>query len=272
MANGKWAVVRVKIRQESAHDREDRQQTDGARGPLSRSNHGCDLLADDVVDLVANSSYYSGTQRQELGLPYWTVSGNPLAGDPFQLVGAHCVKVRLSHVLRHHMAQGALPKCLRVMHLAWEGHILLDSLTAIWEQLPEFLLAELLRGFLGRMCSSRNNLLGYLSCADAKVIREVVSSAKVADTCLHCGTSRESRTHVRYECPHWRRYTRQISLTMARHLAPWGDSFWFDPASRCQPMPLDDNGHHVRDIWGFKSSTPLTGPNLCVMHAYPNRV
>jgi hypothetical protein len=33
----------------------------------------------------------------------------------------HCAKVRLSHVLRHHMAQGPLPKCLRVMHLAWEG-------------------------------------------------------------------------------------------------------------------------------------------------------
>ena len=63
------------------------------------------------------------------------------------------------------MAQGALPKCLRVMHLAWEGHVNLDSLTDIWEHLPEFLLAELLRGFLGRMCSSRNNLLGYLSCA-----------------------------------------------------------------------------------------------------------
>ena len=93
------------------------------------------------------------------------------------MVGDHCAKVRLSHVLSHHMAQGALPKCLRVMHLAWEGHILLDSLTAIWEQLPEFLLAELLRGFLGRMCSSRNNLLGYLSCADAKVIREVIASA-----------------------------------------------------------------------------------------------
>ena len=80
------------------------------------------------------------------------------------------------------MAQGTLPKCLRVMHLAWEGHILLDSLTAIWEQLPEFLLAELLRGFLGRMCSSHNNLLGYLSCADATVIREVLTSAKIADT------------------------------------------------------------------------------------------
>ena len=52
---------------------------------------------------------------QAVGLPYWTVSGNPLAGDPFQLVGDHCAKVRLSHVLSHHMAQGALPKCLRVM-------------------------------------------------------------------------------------------------------------------------------------------------------------
>ena len=121
------------------------------------------------------------------------------------------------------------------------------------------------------MCSSHNNLLGYLSCADAKVIREVIASAKVADTCLHCGTDRESRTHVRYECPQWRRYTRQISLTIARHLASYGDSFWFDPRSRCQPMPLDDNGHHVRDIWGFQSSTPPTGPNLCVMHEYPNQ-
>ena len=83
-------------------------------------------------------------------------------GDPFQLVGDHCAKVHLSHVLRHHMAQGPLPKCLRVMHLAWEGLINLDSLTDIWEHLPESLLAELLRGFLGRMCSSRHNLLGYL--------------------------------------------------------------------------------------------------------------
>jgi hypothetical protein len=58
---------------------------------------------------------------------------------------------------------------------------------------------------------------------------------------------------------------------MARHLASCGDSFWFDPTSRYQPMPLDDNGHHVRDIWGFQSSTPPTGPNLCVMHAYPNQ-
>ena len=100
-----------------------------------------------MVDSGANSLYYSGAQCQPVGLPYWSVSGNPLVGDPFQLVGDHCAKVRLSHVLRHHMDQGHLPKCLRVMHLAWEGHVHLDSITAIWDHLPEFLLAELLRGF-----------------------------------------------------------------------------------------------------------------------------
>ena len=78
--------------EQCAHDREDRQQTDGAKGPLSRLNHGCDLLANDMVDSGANSLYYSGAQCQPVGLPYWSVSGNPLVGDPFQLVGDHCVE------------------------------------------------------------------------------------------------------------------------------------------------------------------------------------
>ena len=36
-------------------------------------------------------------------------------------------------------------------------------------------------------------------------------------------------------------------------------------------MPLDDTGHHVRDIWGFQSSSPATGPNYCVMRAHPDQ-
>jgi hypothetical protein len=83
-------------------------------------------------------------------------------GDPFQLVGDHCAKVHLSHVLRHHMAQGPLPKCLRVMHLAWEGHVRLDSLTAIWDHLPEFLLAELFCGFWAACAPSVTTFSGIL--------------------------------------------------------------------------------------------------------------
>jgi hypothetical protein len=169
-------------------------------------------------------------------------------GDLYEDLGAITAQVSVSRLLAAEDAR--LPcrqtKATRTMRLTCDGLVNMRLSATVWVTLPPTLMAEAVRGLLGRMSSSTLDFTSSTDCGDSKMIKDILAAGTQDRPCVWCSTGTDSRTHVRQECPTWRTAFRHVHIATSTVLGSAGFSLWFAPNLRVPLVPDDCNS---RDTW-----------------------
>ena len=181
------------------HNRASRDTTDGQVQHLARCNHACDRLAAYEVTTGRQKEldFYTAHQPQSAAQFYFTSSGLPLLGDPYEQVGHKCAHVLASRVLAQelHREPALQTKASTFIRLAAQGLVDAPFTAKILHLLPAKLAAEATRSILGRMSSTTTELANASDCEDATRIKAILKLAGNAAPCIFCSTGTDSRTH-----------------------------------------------------------------------------
>ena len=136
------------------HNRVLRGTTDGQVQHLARCNHACDRLAAYEVTRGRQHEldYYTAHRQQHAARFYFSGSGLPLLGDPYEQIGHKCAHVHASQVLTQklHREPALQTKASTFLRLAAQGHVDAALTAKTLHMLEGKFAAEAIRSFLGR--------------------------------------------------------------------------------------------------------------------------
>ena len=258
------AIDAITLREEAYHNRTRRNTTDGQAQHLARCNHACDRLASYMVTLGRQREldFYTAHRLQPATRFYFSGSGLPLLGDPYEQIAHKCAHVHASRVLtQERQRDPALQtKTSTFLRLAAQGHVDAALTAKIIHMLEGKFAAEAIRSFLGRMSSTNTELATASDCVDATRIKAILKLTANKAPCIFCKNGTDSRTHWRFECEAFDHLHQYINQATSEHLAHCGYTFWFAPHLRSldpeltQPTPpwqqilTDTIDHHTIQI------------------------
>ena len=166
---------------------------------LARCNHACDRLAAYEVTLGRQREldFYTAHRPQQAARFYFSGSGLPLLGDPYERIGHKCAHVHASRVLTQelHREPALQTKASTFLRLAAQGHVDAALTAKTLHMLEGKFAAEAIRSFLGRMSSTTTELANASDCVDATRIKAILKLTGNKAPCMFCKNGTDTRTH-----------------------------------------------------------------------------
>ena len=241
------------------HNRVKRGTADGRDNILARLNHACDRLAGREAEGGRSNElmHYEAMQPLQLASYYWTSSGAPLLGDPFERIAKLAATVTAQRSIEEELARPSEKRTQAnlLLRLGRQGTVDLKRMAAVWQALPSPLLEEAVRSSLGRLSCTVNELTAIGGDPEAEAIHRIVNKGQADTPCHLCPKGRDSRRHWRYECRASATELQHVPLVIAAQMASAGYALWFDPKRRLTPDANSQaNAHRWRASTAFEQS------------------